>query len=186
VELSRPSDAIKVGVGYVPEDRKASSLLLTRTVRHNLSIAWNKHLSHFGFLDVRREGEMARKVMDQFAIIAPSCDSPIVQLSGGNQQKVVLARWFSMAPDVLVLAEPTRGIDVGAKSEVYRFIQDMAEVGTGTVLISSEMPEILGLADRILVMFRGTIVGELDGSTATEEEITHLALGGAMQTAKGK
>jgi len=120
--------------------------------------------------------------VSRFAVRTPSTEFPIVQLSGGNQQKVVLARWFALKPKVVVLAEPTRGIDVGAKSEVYRFMQDLAEQGAGILMISSEMPELLGVADRILVMYQGRLCGEFDPREVGEEEIAHVACIGESKT----
>src|SRR5207244_1956948 len=133
----------------------------------------------FGVLSLKEERKMAASAIRRFAVRTRSANSRMTQLSGGNQQKVVLARCFALEPDVVVLSEPTRGIDVGAKSEVYRFIQEMAERGIAFVMVSSELPELLGLADRILVMFRGRIVGEFDAGTATEESLAHAALTGA-------
>ena len=132
---------------------------------------------------------MAADAVRRFAVKTASLQAKIVQLSGGNQQKVVLGRWFALSPDVIVLSEPTRGIDVGAKSEIYRLIQDMAAGGAGILIVSSELPELLGLCDRILVMFRGRITAEFDAGAVTEEEIAHAALrrggrrGGRMTTA---
>jgi len=122
---------------------------------------------------------MAREAVERFAVRTRSLDSRVTELSGGNQQKVVLSRWFALGHSVLVLSEPTRGIDVGAKSEIYGFIQDMAEEGRAIVMISSELPELLGLADRILVMFHGRICGAFDAATATEEDVAHVALTGS-------
>jgi ABC-type sugar transport system ATPase subunit len=135
-------------------------------------------LGRLGLIDLVRERRMASKTVQRFAVRTRSLETPIVELSGGNQQKVVLGRSFALAPDVIVLTEPTRGIDVGAKSEVYRFIQDMAEGGAAVVVISSELPELLGLTDRILVMYHGEICAEFDAATAQEEEIARMAMGG--------
>jgi ribose transport system ATP-binding protein len=120
---------------------------------------------------------MAQASLERFGVRTPSLATPILQLSGGNQQKIVLGRWFALSPDVVVLSEPTRGIDVGAKSEVYRLIQDMAEEGAGVLMVSSELPELLGLSDRVLVMFRGRIEATLARGEATEEEIASIAFG---------
>jgi ABC-type sugar transport system ATPase subunit len=179
IRLRSPSEAIDAGIGFVPEDRKRSAILPTRSVQHNLSAAWMRHLSRLGIVNVAEERRMAIAAVTRFSVKTPSLQSRIVQLSGGNQQKVVLGRWFALSPDVVVLSEPTRGIDVGAKSEVYRLIQDMAEKGAGILIVSSELPELLGLCDRILVMFRGRITAEFDAATATDEEIAHAAFGGA-------
>lgn len=178
-----PRKGMAAGIGYVPDDRKRDALLPTRSVRTNLSLPWLpfRKFSRFGLLDVRSEKVMARGSCDDFGVRTPSTEFPMVLLSGGNQQKVVLARWFALTPKVVIFAEPTRGIDVGAKSEIYGFIQDLAERGAGIIMISSEMPELLGVADRILVMYQGQLCGEFDPETAGEEEIAHAACIGEMK-----
>jgi ABC-type sugar transport system ATPase subunit len=178
VRLRSPGAAIKGGISLVPDDRKRNAILPTRSVEHNLSAAWMRPLTRFGVLNVARERRMAEEAVKRFGVKTASLSTRIVQLSGGNQQKVVLGRWFMLAPDVVVLSEPTRGIDVGAKSEVYRLIQDMAEGGAAIVMISSELPELLGLADRIVVMFRNRICAEFEAGNVDEEQIAHAALGG--------
>ena len=183
VDLRSPRAAVDAGIGFVPEDRKRSALLPTRTVQHNLSVAWTRRLARIGVINVAEERRLAAETVTRFSVRAPSLGTPIVKLSGGNQQKVILGRWFAIAPDVIVLSEPTRGIDVGAKSEVYRFIQDMAEEGAAVLMISSELPELLGLADRIIVMFRGRISGEFDAAGTAEEDIAHVALGSTSTVA---
>jgi ABC-type sugar transport system ATPase subunit len=180
VRFGSPRSAIDAGVGFIPEDRKRSALLPTRSVQQNLSAAWMSRLARLGLINVPEERRMAAATVARFSVRTPSLNARIVQLSGGNQQKVVLGRWFALEPEVIVLGEPTRGIDVGAKSEVYRLIQDVAEKGAAVVMISSEMPELLGIADRILVMFRARICADFDATTTTEEEIAHVALGGEM------
>jgi ABC-type sugar transport system ATPase subunit len=182
VRLRTPRAAVKAGIGFIPEDRKRSALFPTRTVRQNLSLAWMTRLAKLGLINVFQERALAAETVRRFSVRTRSLDAPIVSLSGGNQQKVVLGRGFALTPKVVVLGEPTRGIDVGAKSEVYRFIQDMAAGGAAVVMISSEMPELLGLSDRVLVMFRGRIVGEFERGKAHEEEIAHLAMGGERAT----
>jgi ribose transport system ATP-binding protein len=176
--LGSPRRAIAAGIGLIPEDRKRAALFLSRNVIQNLSPAWAARLTRLGVVNVFEERRLAADTTARFSVRTRSLDTPIAELSGGNQQKVVLGRWFALTPRVIVLAEPTRGIDVGAKSEVYGFIQDMAEAGSAVLMVSSEMPELLGLADRILVMFRGEIRGEFDGRNATEEDIANIALGG--------
>ena len=185
VRQNDPRNGMAAGMGYVPDDRKKDALLLTRGIRPNLSLPWMpfRKFTRYGLLDVRTERAMARKSCSDFAIRAPSTEFPVVQLSGGNQQKVVLARWFALRPKVVILAEPTRGIDVGAKSEIYGFMQDMAEQGTGIIMISSEMPELLGVADRILVMYQGRLCGEFDPGDSGEEEIAHVVCIGEMKAA---
>jgi ABC-type sugar transport system ATPase subunit len=176
--LHSPRSAIRAGIGFIPEDRKKSAILPTRSVLHNLSAAWMRRLTtRLGILNVNEERRLGQETARRFRVRTPSVHVRIVQLSGGNQQKVVLGRWFALSPRVVVLSEPTRGIDVGAKSEVYGFIQDMAADGTAVLMISSELPELLGLADRILVMFRGRISGEFDAASTGEEEIAAVAFG---------
>jgi ABC-type sugar transport system ATPase subunit len=179
--LRSPRAAMRTGIGLIPEDRKRSAILPTRTVLHNLSAAWSARLSRLGILNVAEERRLGADTVERFGVRTPSLSTPVVKLSGGNQQKVVLGRWFALAPDVIVLSEPTRGIDVGAKSEVYRLIQDMAERGAGVLMISSELPELLGLADRILVMFRNRIEAGLDAATASEEDIAAIAFGHGVE-----
>jgi ABC-type sugar transport system ATPase subunit len=185
LKLGNPRAAIAAGLGFVPDDRKRSALLLTRAVRPNLSLPWLRtgRFTRFGFLQSAVEKSLVVKSVEQFAIRCPSLDFPVIQLSGGNQQKVILARWFAMQPKVVILAEPTRGIDVGAKSEIYGFMQDMAELGAGIIMISSEMPELLGVADRILTMYQGRLCGEFDPRESTEEDIAHAVCIGATREA---
>jgi ribose transport system ATP-binding protein len=178
VALRSPRTAIRAGISLVPDDRKRNAILPTRSDQHNLSAAWMQLLSHFGVLNPARERRLAAGAVTRFGVKTASLSTRIVNLSGGNQQKVVLARWLALAPEVVVLNEPTRGIDVGAKSEVYALIQQMAEGGAGILMISSELPELLGLADRIIVMFRHQVCAEFDAGDVTEEEIAHAALGG--------
>jgi len=178
VNLHSPSAAMSAGISLVPDDRKRNAILPTRSVQHNLSAAWMGQLSKLGVVNPRAERRLASDAVQRFSVKTASLSTPIVNLSGGNQQKVVLARWFALSPDVIVLSEPTRGIDVGAKSEVYALIQQMADRGAGILMISSEMPELLGLADRILVMFRHRICAEFEAAHVAEEQIAHAALGG--------
>ena len=129
------------------------------------------------FLDAAREREVAGTFVDRFAIKAPSLETPVAHLSGGNQQKVALARWLATSPAVLILDEPTQGVDVGAKAEIHRLMGDLAAEGLAILMISSEMPEILGMSDRIAVMRAGTIVAVLEAAAATQEALLALALG---------
>ncbi len=177
VRMRSPCSAMAAGIGFIPEDRKRSAIFPTRSVLHNLSAAWSSRLARLGVLNVGSEQRMGSEAVERFSVKTSSLRASILHLSGGNQQKVVLGRCFALAPTVIVLSEPTRGIDVGAKSEVYKIIQDMAEAGTGVLMVSSEMPELLGLTDRILVMFRGRIEAEFETANATEEGIAAIALG---------
>ncbi|MGV3551762.1 sugar ABC transporter ATP-binding protein [Rhizobium sp.] len=181
VPLGDPGKAIAAGIGYVPDDRKASALLLVRSVLENFSLAWMDRLCSGGVLNTRRErGEVADAIR-KYRVATSSPTTSIVTLSGGNQQKVILGRTFVRKPDVLVLSEPTRGIDVGAKSEIYRMLQDAAEAGAAVLVISSELPELLGICDRIAVFFEGSVQGEFDRSEATEQAIAHVAVAGAQK-----
>ena len=181
VALGDPGKAIAAGIGYVPDDRKASALLLVRSVLENFSLAWMDRLCSGGVLNTRRErGEVADAIR-KYRVATSSPLTSIVTLSGGNQQKVILGRTFVREPDVLVLSEPTRGIDVGAKSEIYRMLQDAAEAGAAVIVISSELPELLGICDRIAVFFEGSLQAEFDRGDATEQAIAHVAVAGAQK-----
>ncbi|MCF6112146.1 sugar ABC transporter ATP-binding protein [Mesorhizobium muleiense] len=177
-----PTDAIKAGIGLVPEDRKQEALLLVQAVRDNVSLVVPDKVSRFGFYSRGKETALVSHHVAELRVKTPTINQAVGKLSGGNQQKVVFARWQARGPKILILDEPTRGVDVGAKAEIYRLIESLADDGMAILLISSEMPELLGLSDRILVMQGGHITGEADGSTATEEQILNLAMqAGARQ-----
>ena len=181
VRLRAPADAILAGIGLVPEDRRQEALLLLRSVRDNVSLCVPERVSRAGFLDRRSEGRLVRQLAGRLAVKTPTIEQEVRKLSGGNQQKVVFARWLAREPRVLVLDEPTRGIDVGAKLEIYRLIEELAAAGIAILVISSELPELLGLTDRIAVMREGRIVGELPTPSATEEALLALAMGQAAE-----
>jgi L-arabinose transport system ATP-binding protein len=176
VNIGSPNGAIANGVGFAPEDRKREGLILVRSVLENASISILRRLSRFHFVRSHLERQVVSGYVGKLNVRTPSLDQEVGKLSGGNQQKVVLARWLAAKPKVLILDEPTRGIDVGAKAEIYRLIDELANEGLGIMFISSELPEILGLSDRIYVMQHGRITGELAGSEATEEKILSLAM----------
>ncbi|MET9698529.1 sugar ABC transporter ATP-binding protein [Streptomyces sp. NPDC006529] len=176
VRLRRPSDAVRAGIGLAPEERKAQALFMDRSVRDNTTLVMLGRLSRLRFVRRGAERRLAREFTDRLRVRAPSIEHEVRGLSGGNQQKVVLARWLARRPKVLILDEPTRGIDVGAKAEIYRIIADLAGAGVALLVISSELPEVLGLADRVLVMQGGRITGELSRSEATEERVLALAM----------
>lgn len=176
VSIHRPDQAIAKGIGFAPEDRKREGLVLMRSVLENASMAILRQLSRFHFVRRRLERSIASSFVERLRVRTPSLDQEAGKLSGGNQQKVVLARWLAAKPKVLILDEPTRGIDVGAKAEIYRLIDELANEGLGIMFISSELPEILGLSDRIYVMQDGRITGELSGAEATEETVLKLAM----------
>jgi ABC-type sugar transport system ATPase subunit len=176
VAIRRPDDAIAKGIGFAPEDRKREGLILIRSVLENASLAILRRLSSFHFVRRSLERSVVTGYVERLRVRTPSVDQEVGKLSGGNQQKVVLARWLAAKPKVLILDEPTRGIDVGAKAEIYRLIDDLANEGLGIMFISSELPELLGLADRIYVMQNGRITGELSAAAATEEAVLALAM----------
>ncbi len=185
LRLRGPADALRAGIGLAPEERKAQALLLRRSIRDNISLAILTRLSRLRVVGRRAEREIAQKFVGQLSIRAPSIEQEVGDLSGGNQQKVVLARWLARRPKVLILDEPTRGVDVGAKAEIYSIINDLAEDGMALLVISSEMPELLGLSDRIVVMQAGRVTGELDRSEATEEKVLALAMAHDLITTGG-
>lgn len=177
--IRNPSDAIRANMGLAPEDRKGEGLILVRSVMENASMAVFHKLSRWGIL---RQAEMLSTVeplVRQLDIKTPSLETEVGKLSGGNQQKVVLARWLAASPRLLILDEPTRAVDVGAKAEIYRLIDDLARSGLAIMMISSEMPELLSMSDRIIVMKDGRISDPVPRHEATEERIVNLALGTA-------
>jgi L-arabinose transport system ATP-binding protein len=176
VAVRAPSDAIRAGVALCPEDRKRDALVLQRSVAENISMTSKGRLARFTWIDGGREAKLVDGYIKDLRIKTQGRAQRAANLSGGNQQKVVLARALAMQPRVLILDEPTRGIDIGAKSEIYHLVNELAASGIAIILISSELVEVIGLADRILVMRDGRVAGELDGSQATEEEILALAM----------
>ncbi len=171
VSLNTVQDAIRHGLAYVTEDRKGNGLILSNPIRVNMTLANLAGVSRRFMIDQDREYSVAAWYKEKLRIKCPSVEQNVGNLSGGNQQKVLLAKWMFAAPDILLLDEPTRGIDVGAKYEIYCIINQLAAEGKTVIMISSELPEILGMCDRIYVMNEGRIVGELDGSEATQESI---------------
>jgi ABC-type sugar transport system ATPase subunit len=183
VEIRNPEDAIRRGISFVPEDRKGEGLISIQSVKHNISLTGLRLLSRLGFINGPSETNLARTSSAQFSIKTSSEEAEVSTLSGGNQQKVVLAKWLWLKPSILMLDEPTRGIDVGAKSEIHNLILELARSGVAVLLISSELPEVLRLADRIYVMRDGTIAGELRRAEASQEAIMHLAAIGTEESA---
>jgi rhamnose transport system ATP-binding protein len=184
--IASTSDAVRHGLAYVPEDRRAHGVVAELSVAANVTLASLRRLTRHGLLDVRRERTIATDYVRRFAIKTSSVDAPVGTLSGGNQQKVALARWLAVSPRVLILDEPTQGVDIGAKAEIHRLIIDLAARGLAILLISSELPEILGLSDRIAVMRGGTIAGTLDRDAATPDALLTLALGHAPDAASDR
>jgi ABC-type sugar transport system ATPase subunit len=177
VRIDSPTDAIRLGIGYVPEDRRQHGTILEMSIATNVSLASLGAVSSWGIIDTTREQELADSYVKQLRIKTASLSTVAGTLSGGNQQKVALARWLAIHPKIMILDEPTQGVDVGSKAEIYDFIMQLAEDGVAVLLISSELPEILGMCDRIGVMRAGTIVGEFSREDATQSGIASLAFG---------
>ncbi|MGE5507923.1 MAG: sugar ABC transporter ATP-binding protein [Chitinophagales bacterium] len=177
VAFRSPRDAIQHGLGFVPEDRKLQALLLRMTVRENISLAGLASLDRWGFVDRGQERTRVREYVDRLGIRTPSLEQRTANLSGGNQQKVVIAKWLFTHPRILILDEPTRGIDVGSKQEIHQLIRSLAEQGVSLIVISSELPEILALSDRVAVMHEGRLTGILERAEASPERIMSLATG---------
>jgi ribose transport system ATP-binding protein len=185
VVIRSPRQAIAAGLALAPEDRKREGLVLTMSVAENASLASLGRAERGGFLDLARERAFVGQFADRLRIKTASLRQPVRSLSGGNQQKVVLAKWLTTNPRVLLLDEPTRGIDINAKKEIYALIEELARAGLAVVLVSSEMPEILALADRVLVMSEGRKAAEFLRAETTEEAVMRAALPWANNTASG-
>jgi len=168
--------AIQAGMGFAPEDRKEEALLLMRSILDNSVLCVGNQIVRGGFYSRKLAMQLISGIASRLAIKAPSLDTPVGRLSGGNQQKVVLARWLVRKPKLLILDEPTRGIDIGAKSEIYALIRSLAQAGVGVMVISSEMPELIGLSDRILVLAEGKISAQLSNADLNEENILRAAM----------
>ena len=172
-----PREAIELGIGLVPEDRKRQGLVQSESGLRNTSLTILDRLSRFSWIDRARERGIARQYFDRLRVRAPSVDTVVAGLSGGNQQKIVLARWLAAQSKILILDEPTRGVDVGAKAEIHALIGELAEQGAAILLISSELPELLNLSDRILVLRAGRMVGEVARADASQERLLRLMAG---------
>jgi putative multiple sugar transport system ATP-binding protein len=176
-ELKNVHDAIRAGLAYVTEDRKGNGLILSQSIKVNTSLANLDSISSHLVIDKDREYQVAEEYRDKLRTKTPSVEQLVGNLSGGNQQKVLLAKWMFAEPDILILDEPTRGIDVGAKYEIYCIINDLAKAGKSVIMISSELPEVIGMSDRIYIMNASRIVGEMKASEATQENIMTMILG---------
>ena len=177
VKITNPAQAIKRGIAYLPEDRRRHGVILEMQIGANITLASLDRISRFGALDFAREKELAADYTRRLGVKTPAIFVTVSTLSGGNQQKVALSRWLVTKPSLLILDEPTQGIDVGAKSEIHGLMTELAAQGVAILMISSELPEVLGMSDRIAVMFGGTIRGILDRAEATQHKILALALG---------
>jgi len=178
--IRSPHEAMALGLAYLSENRQSDGLFSNMSVRENISVTHLDNLAKLGFVDQRREAQEAQRFVGELKIQTPSIEQPVMNLSGGNQQKAILARWLAINPRILIADEPTKGIDVGSKQEIYALLHQLAAKGVGIILISSEMPEILGVSDRILVMHEGRLAGQLRRSEATEDKIMMLAAGQSL------
>ncbi len=175
VSINSPEDAVKAGIGYLSEDRKRFGIVVQKTIAENTTMADLSNYMKGLFIDKKKEKETARKFVESLATKTPSVDQLVVNLSGGNQQKVVIAKWLCRNCDILIFDEPTRGIDVGAKNEIYKLMNKLASEGKSIIMISSEMQEILRMSDRVVVMCEGKKTGELRIEETTQEKIMNLA-----------
>lgn len=175
VQVNSPRDAIRLGLGYLTEDRKQAGLFLEMSLKENISVTVLDKVSQASFMVLAKQRDLAHKYVQRLSISASSIEQEVRRLSGGNQQKVLVAKWLAIQPRILIVDEPTRGIDVGAKKEIHHLLRELAHNGVGVIIISSELSEILGMSDRVLVMLEGAIVAEYSGEDATEENIIRSA-----------
>ena len=177
MHINSPASAIEHGIGLIPEDRKEQGVILFNTVKFNTSLSAAHKLTKFGFISGKKNKEMAEKYRETLRIKVPHIDQMVVNLSGGNQQKVVLAKTLAADPDVIIFDEPTKGIDVGAKQEIYNLMNELVAQGKAIIMVSSDMEEILGMSDRIIVLHEGLVSGELLREEFSQERVLHLASG---------
>jgi ribose transport system ATP-binding protein len=177
VTLRSPADAIQAGFAFVPEDRKAQGLVLGLSVADNLALSALGRMSRIGIVDGALVEQTALARVREMSIKVPGLGAEVATLSGGNQQKIVIGKWLELAPRVLLLDEPTRGVDVGAKAEIYALIEELTSKGHAVVLASSDLPEVVRLCDRVLVLREGVLAGELAGDAITQLSIMQLAVG---------
>jgi ribose transport system ATP-binding protein len=176
VQIQSPGDAVTYGIGYLSEDRKRYGLALGMDVKENIVLSsMKKFLSWFGWVDFKKTVTRGQEMVKALNIKTPSLEQKVKFLSGGNQQKVVVGKWLTADTDILIFDEPTRGIDVGAKSEIYKLLNDLAHQGKAIIMISSELPEILRMSHRVVVMCEGRVTGVLDAKDASQENIMKFA-----------
>jgi ribose transport system ATP-binding protein len=175
VTINSPRDAMKLGIGLVPEDRKKEGLYRVRDIRFNSTIQVLDTFIKGVFNDDEKEREITQKYIDMMATKTPNQEQIINNLSGGNQQKVMIGRWLATNPQILILDEPTRGVDIGAKSEIYSIMNQLVQVGVSIIMISSELPEVINMSDRVYVMSHGKVTGCLNHTEVTQERIMALA-----------
>ena len=180
IHNKNPWDAMNNGIGFITEDRKVEGLMLDKSIMENISVANLKRISNSGVLNSKLEQDMTKKGIEDLHIRCTGAQHACGKLSGGNQQKVVFAKWIFTQPKVLILDEPTRGVDIGAKKEIYSIINDLAGDGVAIIMVSSELPEVLGMSDRVMVVHEGEIGGFIDKENANQENIMVLATGGKL------
>jgi ribose transport system ATP-binding protein len=180
VSIRNPADAIKNGIAFITEDRKLEGLMLSCGIDINIALNNLKTVSRYGVLDSSKENNLAAAQIQKLLIKCSSAKQNAGELSGGNQQKIVLAKWICANPRVLILDEPTRGVDVGAKTEIYSIINELSEQGIASIFISSELPEVIGMSDRVMAIHEGRIGGFIDGKDATQENVMVLCTGGTL------
>lgn len=178
VRIRRPDDAVRHGIGFITEDRKDEGLILDFSIRDNMALPNLFSFTSKGFISSKKEQEFVDTLIKRLQVKTQSAETPARSLSGGNQQKVVIAKWIGIGPSLLILDEPTRGVDVGAKREIYQLMNELTDRGVAIIMVSSELPEILGMSDRIIVVHEGKLSGELPREQATQEQIMTLATGG--------
>lgn len=178
VKITSPRQAVEYGMAFITEDRKGKGLILQMSVRENLTLPKSNQLATAGFIDGKKENELVRSLVERLQIKAASAEMEVKALSGGNQQKVVFGKWLAMNPTILILDEPTRGVDVGAKKEIYEIMNELAAQGVAMIMVSSELPEILGMSDRIMVVHEGKVTAILNNDNVDQEMIMRAATGG--------
>ena len=176
MRLAHAADAIEAGIAYLPADRKAEGLVLGMSVYDNLSLGMLPSLSRFGLLSRRRQRRHGDALIERLQIKAPEPDRGVVNLSGGNQQKVVLGKWLSRGADVWIVEEPTRGVDVGGKTQIWEALHRISREGKAIIVVSSELPELMGICDRIAVMSRGRVTGEFERTAFDADAIARCAV----------
>lgn len=179
IKIRSPKDVIQAGIGFIPEDRKEQGLVIDLSVLKNISMAIMNKLSTVGIVNSKKETSIAKSYIDQMSIKTPSAHQEVKYLSGGNQQRVVIAKWLATNPKILIVDEPTRGIDVGAKADIYHLLNNLSKEGVAILMISSELPEIIAMSNRVLVIYHGRLKAELSDENINQELILHHAIGQA-------
>ncbi|KGP72378.1 sugar ABC transporter ATP-binding protein [Pontibacillus yanchengensis] len=179
LKIKHPKDSIEAGIGFITEDRKSEGLVLNLSIRENMALPMLSNLSNYGVLSNKSEQELVESLMSRLQVKATGPDQEVKSLSGGNQQKVVIGKWLGIEPKVLILDEPTRGVDIGAKKEIYHIMNELTERGVSIIMVSSELPEVLGMSDRILVIHEGKVATTLSREEADQEKIMQAATGQA-------